>query len=117
MGNIENLDQIRAKNAFEACKNVQYKGENNGDVAKQIPEYIQGGGILGALAFALSKGEGYAKAFDAIAKHLSSIGKINANDAQMLQEKLLECSPLELRDATVETMLYLNYFRRFAKKQ
>jgi CRISPR/Cas system CMR-associated protein Cmr5 small subunit len=121
MADIKYLDQIRAKNAFNACSNT-FSGKDNGEVVKKLPPLIRGCGILGALAFALIrskngyKNSGYKDAFDAIAIHLKSLGKINAVDAENLQIELLECSSLKLRDTTAETMLYLDYMRRFAKK-
>ena len=82
---------------------------------------IRENGFLGALAFALSKKEketkGYAGAFEAIAQHLRCTGKINSSQAENMQKELLECSSLKLRDVTAEAMLYLDYLRRFAKKE
>lgn len=121
MADIKYLEQIRAKNAFEACRN-EHSGINGGEVVKKLPSLIRECGILGALAFALIrskngyKNSGYKDAFDAITIHLKSLGKINAADAENLQIELLECSSLKLRDTTAETMLYLDYMRRFAKK-
>ena len=121
MANIENLDQIRAKNAFEACKKDCFNGKDGGEVVKKLPPMIRENGMLGALAFALHKKEketiGYAGAFDAIACHLNNIGKIQAVNAEKLQIELLECPSLKLRDVTVEAMFYLDYLRRFAQKK
>ena len=81
---------------------------------------IRENGMLGALAFALSKrdkSDGHDKAFEAVRIHLKSIGKINADNIDGLQRELMECSALKLRDVTAETMLYLDYLRRFAKKK
>ena len=118
MANIVNLEQIRAKNAFTACENNSFGGKNKGEIAKKLPRMIRENGMLGTLAFALDKGEAdYEKSFDVIAIHLNRIGKVNSTTAKDLLEELLDCKSLQLRDVTVETMLYLDYFRRFAEKK
>ena len=118
MANIVNLEQIRAKNACTACENNSFGGKNKGEIAKKLPRMIRENGMLGTLAFALDKDEAdYEKSFDAIAFHLNHIGKVNSTTAKDLLEELLYCKSLQLRDVTVETMLYLDYFRRFAEKK
>ena len=121
MANIENLDQIRAKNAFEACQKDCFKGKNGGEVVKKLPPMIRENGMLGALAFALDKKEkkaiGYSGAFDAIAQHLNNVGKTQAVNAEKLQMELLGCTSLKLRDVTVEAMFYLDYLRRYASTE
>lgn len=124
MAKIENLDQVRAINAFNACKCDKYsfKGKDGGEVVKKLSPMIRENGFLGALAFALNKkdkkDEGYADAFSAITEHLKYLGKVKAeaNNLEALQVELLECSPVKLRDITAETLLYLNYLRRFGDK-
>ena len=121
MNKIENLEQKRAINAFQACEEKgSFGGVDQGEVVKKLPPMIRENGMLGALAFALSKrdkSDGYDKAFEAVRIHLKSIGKINADNIDGLQRELMECSALKLRDVTAETMLYLDYLRRFAKKE
>lgn len=121
MANIVNLDQIRAKNAFTACQQDCFSGKDGGEVVKKLPPMIRENGLLGALAFALSKKEketaGYAGTFNAIAQHLFCVGKAKSSNAEALQLELLSCTSLKLRDSTVEAMLYLDYLRRFAKKE
>ncbi len=122
MADIKYLDQIRAKNAFNACCN-EFSGVNGGEVVKKLPPLIRECGFLGALAFTLIKKKdeykniGYKMTFDAISYHLRSIGKVDASDVESLQEELLKCTSLKLRDVTAEAMLYLDYMRRFAKKE
>ena len=119
MSKFENLEQKRALNAFQACSGTVFGGVNQGEVVKKLPPMIRENGMLGTLAFALSKndkGAGFVNAFDAIRLHLVSIGKINAKDLSAFQQDLMTCPPLKLRDVTTETMLYLDYLRRFAKK-
>ncbi|MBR4663761.1 MAG: type III-B CRISPR module-associated protein Cmr5 [Lentisphaeria bacterium] len=120
MGKIENIELIRAKNAFEACKDTSISGKAGGEVVKKLPPMIRENGLLGALAFAIAgenKTIGYKKALDAIARHLNAREKVESNDASALLEELIKADDsLKLRDATAEAMLYLNYLRRFAKK-
>lgn len=121
MSKMVNLEQKRALNAFEACINSSFSGVAQGEVVKKLPPMIRNNGMLGALAFALSKGdkkdgEGFVKAFEAIMKHLKSIDKVNASNVNDFQSELINCPALKLRDVTAETMLYLDYLRRFAKK-
>lgn len=120
MKKLENLEQTRALNAFNACTGTVMGGVNGGEVVKKLPPMIRENGMLGALAYALSrdgKSSGYSNAFQAICKHLNSIGKVNAGTVEALQNELMECPALKLRDVTSETMLFLNYMRRFAKKE
>ena len=95
-------------------------GVNDGEVVKKLPPMIRENGMLGALAYALSKdgkSDGYPKAFQAICKHLHDIKKVNAETVEDLQKELMECPALKLRDVTSEAMLFLNYMRRFAQKE
>ncbi|MBR2871880.1 MAG: type III-B CRISPR module-associated protein Cmr5 [Lentisphaeria bacterium] len=121
MNKFENLEQKRAINAFQACEEKgSFGGVDQGEVVKKLPPMIRENGMLGALAFALSKrdkSDGHDKAFEAVRIHLKSIGKINADNIDGLQKELMECSALKLRDVTAETMLYPDYLRRFAKKK
>lgn len=121
MAKIENLDQVRAINAFNACKNDCFRGKDGGEVVKKLPPMIRENGVLGALAFALNKKDrnaiGYAGAFTAITEHLKCLEKVKANNVEDLQTELLGCPSIKLRDVTAETMLYLNYLRRFAQKK
>ena len=119
MATIENLDQLRAKNAWNACNGKTFSNADGGEVVKKLSPMIRENGILGALAFALAKkerqAEGFVNAFNAVCQHLYMLGKVKASSAQQLQLELLECDSLKLRDVTAETMLYLNYLRRFGK--
>ena len=122
MKKLENLEQTRALNAFNACEGTVMAGGNGGEVVKKLPPMIRENGMLGALAYALSKdknyeNKGFSKAFQAICKHLHDIKKVNAETVEDLQKELMECPALKLRDVTSEAMLFLNYMRRFAQKR
>ena len=120
MNKIENLEQKRAVNAFQACMGIVFGGVNQGEVVKKLPPMIRENGMLGALAYALTKegkSSGYVCAFEAVAIHLNSIGKVDSRAPEKLQQELMTCPALKLRDVTAETMLYLDYLRRFAKRK
>ena len=118
-----NLDQIRAANAFQ-YHDVEIGGKSEGEVVKKLPPLIRCNGFLGALAFALEKrdkdykNDGYYKAFEAILNHLKSDGirKSNASTPEGLLTELTKSDSAKLRDVTSDSLLYLKYLRRFAKK-
>ncbi|MDD5663618.1 MAG: type III-B CRISPR module-associated protein Cmr5 [Victivallaceae bacterium] len=118
---IQNLDQIRAKNALVAAEN-KMGGKNSGEVVKKVPPMIRENGILGALAFAKDKDKDkessgdYGKCFEAIIAHLKSVGKTSASSLDAFLNELVDADSAKLRDVTAESMLYLNYLRRFAEK-
>lgn len=117
-----NLAQIRALNAVKAAEDAVFAGQNGGEVAKKIPAYIIESGLLGALAFALEKGGGHLEVFEAVLEHLKSDGindptARNAADPEAWFEELAKADVSQLRAATAETMAYLAFLRRFAKKE
>lgn len=115
-----NLAQIRALNAVEAAKDGVFAGQNDGEVVKKIPAYIIESGLLGALAFALEKGGGHRAVFQAVLTHLKSVDDPTARNAagpEAWFEALANAPVSELRAATAETMAYLAFLRRFAKKE
>lgn len=125
---IQNYAQLRAKNAFEAAKDTKFAGANDGKVVKKIPHMIIENGLLGAMAFAIEKREekttGYYDVFRAILKHLKSsvfddmfVGnKVSQDDVEGWFGQLASGSAEDLRMTTAESMAYLSYLRRFAKK-
>ena len=121
---MKNLDQIRAKNALEAAaeaaKDENSKGVNNGEVVKKVPAMIQQNGLLGALAFAIDKGKGYAFMLNACIKHYNSLPnvmKANATDLEGFSKWLCGQDSAQLRAVTTEILAYLNYLRRYVKKE
>ncbi len=120
---MKNLDQIRAKNALELAnrKDLNFGGENSGEVVKKIPTMIRENGLLATLAFAAEKGEGFKTVCEeGIIPHLKScgIGKIKnrIHSIQDFIEFLTSQDSMILRDVTQETIAYLNYLRRFVQK-
>jgi len=123
---MNNLDQLRAKHALDAATGRTFKGANNGEVVKKIPAMIRQNGILGALAFARENAQNkktdHADVFFAIIDHLKKLKRI---DQSVPHEGSLDgfirylCGEdsVILRAVTEEAMAYLNYLRRFAKKE
>lgn len=120
---MKNFEQIRAKNALDWKDKIR-KGKGDGEnVAKKVPVMILDNGIIAAAAFALEKDEGYADVFRAIACHLkdSNIQLLEStfpsDSLKNLITHLTTRSSSELRLITAETIAFLNYLRRFVKKE
>ncbi|MFO7936837.1 MAG: type III-B CRISPR module-associated protein Cmr5 [Kiritimatiellia bacterium] len=125
---MQNLDQIRACNAYNSTRGETFSGKAGGEVAKKIPALIIEHGLLATLAFALennSKGKGvnsgHEAVLDTVAQHLSSKGIERLPAGIRTAEKWFEflvktANSQQLREQTDEAMNYLSYFRRFATK-
>ena len=116
---MRNLEQIRAKNAYDWRDKIGTGNEGGRAVAKKVPAQIIQNGFLGALAFAIAnKGSGYENAFKAILDHLCK-AKMNhglpCDDLQNFLDALCGKDADVLRAVTAEALAYLNYLRRFAK--
>lgn len=118
-GNLRNLEQIRAKNAFAWKDKIGTGKEGGRAVAKKVPAQIIQNGFLGALAFAIeNEGSGYENAFRAILAHLQDAGRsygLPCEDLQLFLDGLCAKNADVLRAVTAEALAYLNYLRRFAK--
>lgn len=117
---MRNLEQIRAKNAYDWRDRIGTGKEGGRAVAKKVPAQIIQNGLLGALAFAIeNKGSGYEHAFKAILEHLK-IARLNhgipCDDLQGFLDALCAEKADVLRSITAEALAYLNYLRRFAEK-
>lgn len=125
---MQNLDQIRACNAYNSTREKTFSGKAGGDVAKKIPALIIEHGLLGTLAFALEKNSkgrgvnsGYEAVLDTVAQHLASKGIKRLPGEVKTAEKwfeflVREADSQKLREQSDEAMNYLSYFRRFATK-
>jgi len=113
---MKNYEQIRAKNALAAADKYGFKGKNDGEVVKKIPNLIIDNGILATCAFAKERGKGYDDVFNAVIEHLSdpeiSLVRKGMSVDDFIKH-LSEISSADLRHITAETMAYLNYLRRF----
>ena len=116
----KNLEQIRAYNALNAAQNPGLR--LRGEYVKKIPSMIIQNGLLGAIAFALEKGDNYTNIFSAVLTHLASdqirlnLG-IQPGAVRFFLEALADESSSVLRAVTAETLAYLNYLRRFVARE
>lgn len=119
---MRNLSQIRGKNAFNAAQKGKYAGVAGGEAVKKIPAMIVSDGLLGALAFALNKGEGFKATFQVILEHLQDqdihdpTARGVGDSLEAWFDALAGASAATLRQTTAEVLAYLTFFRRFAKK-
>lgn len=115
---MTNLEQLRAKDALEAARTIGQGAEGGEAVEKKVPAQIIANGFIGALAFAIEKGAGYADVFNAVIKHLNNIGAMQGiahTDLKGFLAELCGKNSAQLRAITEESMAYLGYLRRFVK--
>lgn len=110
---LTNIDQIRARNALHERARRVKKDKNEGDNLSGFPSLIINNGLLPALAFALHKGEQHERIADAIAFHLNECGIISSENGKELCSKLCQDSSITLRRASLETLAFLAYLKRF----
>ena len=115
---MQNLDQIRAKNALAAANDNRFTGANDGDIVKKVPTMIMNNGILAAAAFANEDKGGYSDVFRVVIEHLKSVNRLPGQNTELLGfiNDLCCKDSAVLRDVTAESIAYLSYLRRFAKK-
>lgn len=107
---MHNLEQIRAKHAFEFIdNNDDITGSDGGNILSKIPTMIVADGFLATAAFAIAKGGGYERTINNIFQHLRS--QSIASDINDLIAK----DALDLQRATLEAIAYANYVKRFGK--
>lgn len=120
---MQNLEQIRARNVLAFAKVVTISGKEGGEVIKKIPPLILNHGLLATAAYSFSEKEGWQKVFDAIALHLAdrdiAIAPESVKNRQTLMDFLTrkETTSETLKLATAEAMAWLQYARRFVKKE
>jgi CRISPR type III-B/RAMP module-associated protein Cmr5 len=129
---MKNLEQIRAKNALAAAQKYRFSGKEDGQVVKKVPTMIRENGLLGALSFAVERNDkghlknlGHYDIWQAIVDHLAtmpqlmphaSAGHESPATPDAFVNEMVASDAALLRAVTSETMAYLNYLRRFAKK-
>jgi CRISPR/Cas system CMR-associated protein Cmr5 small subunit len=119
---MQSLEQTRARNALRFSEQGKVSGDNGGEVIKKIPALIQNHGLLATAAYSFSEKEGWQKVFDAIANHLADptigIVPLDCTTREKLMKFLTEgnTSSEVLKLATVESMAWLLYARRFVRK-
>lgn len=120
---MQNLEQVRARNALKFAKDNgrNVTGSQGGEVIKKLPSHILNHGLLATAAYSFTEKQGWQLTFDAIAQHLSdpdiAILK-GARTRQDLMDQLTgkEATSEVLKLATAETMAWLQYARRFVKR-
>lgn len=119
---MQNLEQIRARNAMQAAAKGKMSGNNGGEVIKKIPPLILNHGLLAIGAYAFDEKTGFKNAVDAIARHLAD-KNINllpdtytADTSGLMSYLSTKADSNALRRCTAEAMAWLNYARRFIKK-
>jgi len=119
---MQNLEQIRARNAHSFSKLGAVAGDKGGEVIKKVAPLILNHGLLATAAYSFTEKEGWQKVFDAISQHLADSeiaivpSTVKDRDGLMkfLTDKATTSETLKL--ATAEAMAWLNYARRFVKK-
>ena len=116
----KNLEQIRAATALNAAEQ-KIAGAKGGEVIKKIPPLIMNHGLLAVGAYAYDEKTGYKGAVDAIARHLSHpdirLVPDKCNDTDKLMRYLSEeADSVKLKLCTAEAMAWIDYARRFIKK-
>ena len=116
---MQNLEQVRAKNAMDV--KIEREEKDSKSIAKKVPTMILENGLIGAAAFALeSNVKGYRCVFEnGIIKHLadkdiSLLPGTNTSLEGFIRD-LTAISSAKLRMVTAEVLAYMNYLRRFAK--
>jgi hypothetical protein len=122
---MQNLEQIRARNAvaFARKDGPKVVGPQGGEVIKKLPPHILNHGLLATAAYSFTEKEGWQVTFDAIARHLADpdIAIVPADKvkdrATLLDFLTARTTTSEvLKLATQETMAWLQYARRFVRK-
>jgi CRISPR/Cas system CMR-associated protein Cmr5 small subunit len=120
---MQNLEQIRAHNVLAFANSGSVSGDKGGEVIKKIPPLILNHGLLATAAYSFTEKEGWQKVFDAIAKHLSdkdiAVVPPHVKDRKSLMDFLTakDTTSETLKHATAESMAWLQYARRFVKKE
>lgn len=120
---MQNLEQIRARNVLAFAKSGTISGDKGGEVIKKIPPLILNHGLLATAAYSFTEKEGWQLTFDAIARHLAdpdvAVLPTSVKDRQSMMDALTKNTSTSevLKSATAETMAWLQYARRFVKKE
>jgi len=118
---MKNREQIRARNALIGS-HEPIPGPEGGEVVKKIPTLIMNHGLLAVNALAFEKNnEGIKKVMILIAVHLADknirlLPKEYTKDEEGLMKYLTDAEAPKLKLVTAEAMAWLNYARRFFKK-
>jgi CRISPR-associated protein Cmr5 len=116
---MQNLEQLRAANAFEAAKDLDRSAVN------KLPAMIIANGLLATAAFCQAEGGGgdsrgqMKVALEATAKHLAKRGLIAGEGTTIkdLIEYLTSHDSHYLQRATTEALAFIAYLKRFARRK
>lgn len=119
---MQNLEQVRARNALTLANQGALSGDYGGEVIKKVAPLILNHGLLATAAYSFGEKKGWPEVFDAIAQHLADVDIAivpkEVKDRQSLMAFLTKPGTTSetLKLATAEAMAWLNYSRRFVKK-
>ena len=112
---MQNLDQLRAKNALEPAEGLDRSAVN------KLPAMIIANGLLATAAFCQAEGGGDRRgqmkaALEATAEHLAKRSFIPANNTTVkgLIDYLATQDSDHLQRATTEALAFIAYLKRFA---
>lgn len=120
---MQNLEQIRARNVLAFAKSGTISGKDGGEVIKKIPPLILNHGLLATAAYSFTEKDGWQRVFDALAIHLAdkdiAIVPRSVTNRLALMDFLTrkETTSETLKLATTESMAWLQYARRFVRKE
>jgi CRISPR-associated protein Cmr5 len=120
MANPRTTEQLRAERALKYVQEVREgttKDSEYRTLSSRASAHIQTNGLGQTLAFWRSKGR--KKPADVLYEHVSTwvCPQMGWGDKDDLLTKLTQCSTQDYRRATVETMAFLNWLRRFAEAE
>jgi CRISPR type III-B/RAMP module-associated protein Cmr5 len=120
---VNNLEQIRARNALAKCDDVKAR-KDEGDTLSGYPSLIINNGLLATLAYSLQQKEKpNNQAFriaSALAHHLAHLADDEnlvaprQDTGEGLRDKLTESDSYHLQRCTTEALAFLSYLKRFA---
>lgn len=118
MANSRTTEQKRAERALACIRAVKPSDKDEYTTqAKRAPANIQTNGLGQTLAFWRSKGK--KKPTEVLYEHVAKwvCPQMGWQEEDDLLEKLTQCSTSEYRRATVETMAFLSWLKRFAEAE
>lgn len=119
---MQNLDQIRARNAHTFAREYNPRGVDGGNVIDKVPPLLLNHGLLATAAYSYTEKTGWVEVFDAIARHLGDenihVVPATVRDRSALMEHLTDegTTSETLKLATAEAMAWLAFARRFVKQ-
>ncbi len=115
MSTLQNVEQIRAKNAISNKANEVKKTAGEGDSLSGYPSLIINNGLIACIAYSIHKGSQHERIADAIAFHLNDRSVLTCKDANTLRDALCSGDVSVLQRATHEALQFLSYLKRFQR--